>query len=333
MLVVSGQPICLPCAEKRAGEAKAAGYNLQFARLIDPTICGLCKTDYGSSELQAVGGMPACANCAKGLYERPYPGWLKLAMAGLLLLLAGSLWRGVPYFKAGRQLVLAQRAMDRGDYKTASTHFAEVLKVSPKEQKVLLMGAKANLMIGDVVSAAKFMRQRETYENSDLFTEVNGMGSRAADAYDKAIRARKLSDARQDEEAAHLMREASNEYPQSQGLAASALGLEAGVAFDRKDYDTFLRLSQAALDRTPDNPIVAGQVASALACKYAVTGDPSFRNQAEQMLEKARALSQHSPEEKAAFEEYAERTRYRLQSRVIIDKPEYDRRFRQEAKR
>ena len=65
-----------------------------------------------------------------------------------------------------------------------------------------------------------------------------------------------------------------------------------------------------------------------MACKYAVTGDRSWKQQAEAMLEKARQLSQKSPEEMKAYEEYAERTKYRLSSRVIIDKPEYDKRFR-----
>jgi hypothetical protein len=333
MLVVGGQPICLPCAEIRDREAKAAGHNLEFARLIDPTICGLCKTDYGSGELPVVGGVPACANCSKGLYERPYPGWLKLAMAGLLLLLAGSLWRGVPYFKAGRHLVLAERAMDRADYKTASTHFTEVLKVSPTEQKVLLMGAKANLMIGNVAGADKFLKQRETYQSSDLFTEVKGLWNHAVDAYEKAVKAKTLYDAHDEEGAARLMREASDEYPQSPDLVESALNLESGVAFNHKDYDAFLRVSKELMNRFPGDPMAVGGVASALACKYAVTGDPSYHQQAEEMLEKARALAQGSAEQKTRFEEYAERIHYRLESRVIIDKPEYDRRFRQEAKR
>jgi hypothetical protein len=333
MLVLTGKPICVPCAEAKAQEAKAGGSNLEFAGIIDPTICGLCKTDYGSSELPFIGGIPVCANCARGLYERPYPGWLKLAMAGLLLLLAGSLWRGVPYFIAGRHLVLAERAMDRNDYKTARVHFAEVLKVSPTEQEVLLLGAKANLMTGDAEGAQKFLKQRGGYKSSDLFTEVDGMWNRAVDAYDKAVKAKKLYESRQEDEAARLMREASSEYPQSEDLALSALNLELGVAFNHKDYDTFLRLSEAVLARAPGDPMAAGGVASALACKYAVTGDPEYRKQAEQMLEKAKVLAQQSPQAKAAFEEYAERIRYRLESRVIIDKPEYDRRFRQEAKR
>ena len=87
------------------------------------------------------------------------------------------------------------------------------------------------------------------------------------------------------------------------------------------------------MEKTPDDPAAAGAVASALACKYAVTGDPEFRKQAEQMLDKAQTLAQQSPQSKASFDEYAERIRYRLQTREIIDKEEYDRRFRQKATR
>src|SRR5262249_37828271 len=104
------------------------------------------------------------------------------------------------------------------------------------------------------------------------------------------------------------------------------------LAFNRKDYDAFLRLSQAFRDREPDNPMAIGGVASALACKYAVTGDHQYRTQAEQMLEKARVQAQ-SPEEKAAVEEYAQRIRYRLGARGIIAEQELRHRFSQEGKR
>jgi len=334
MLVLTNKPICRPCAEKQAAQAASGRYNLEFARIIDPTICGMCKTDYGSTELPLVGGAPVCANCSKGLYERPYPSWLKLALVGLILLLAGSLWRGIPYFKAGRHLVLAERAMDRNDYKKASAQFDEVLKASPTEQKVVLLGAKANLMLGNAAEAQRFLKLRENYEQTDLFAEVNGLWKRALDAYDKAERAVKLEAAHQDEEAAKLMHEASSEYPEAPNLAISARTLDGFVAFDHKDYDAFLRISRAAVENDPQDSQAEATLASALACKYAVTGDPEFRKQTEDSLEKARVLAQRSPEDMASFTEYSERIRYRLESRQIIDKTEYDRRFRQkEAKR
>src|SRR5262249_61240695 len=101
---------------------------------------GLCKTDYGSSELSVIGGTPVCGNCAKGLYERPYPGWLKLAMAGLLVLLAGSLWRGGPHFKTGQHLVVGEGALGREDYKNPSAPVRGGLEGSPQAPKGLPPG-------------------------------------------------------------------------------------------------------------------------------------------------------------------------------------------------
>ncbi len=46
------------------------------------------------------------------------------------------------------------------------------------------------------------------------------------------------------------------------------------------------------------------------------------------MLEKSRQLSQGDKEAEQSYQEYAERIQYRLDTRGIIDKQEYDRRFR-----
>jgi hypothetical protein len=46
------------------------------------------------------------------------------------------------------------------------------------------------------------------------------------------------------------------------------------------------------------------------------------------MLQESERRNSQDPEAKKAFQEYAERIRYRLESRQIISKSEYDRRFR-----
>src|SRR5262249_30452846 len=190
-----------------------------------------------------------------------------------------------------------------------------------------------NLMAGDASGASKCLNLRQTYERNDLFTEVNSMWNRALDAYKKAETASKLADQNRDAEAAQLMHEASAEYPQSDGLAISAMTMDGRAAFERKDYDAFLQISRTGLEKWPNEPREAAGVASALACKYALTGDPQYRKQSEEMLDRAQVLSANSPEDKASFAEYSERIRYRLTTREILDTDEYNRRFRkQEAK-
>jgi hypothetical protein len=99
-----------------------------------------------------------------------------------------------------------------------------------------------------------------------------------------------------------------------------------GAAFERGDYETFLSIAQKQWEMWP-RPETASVLASALACKYAVTGDPQYQKQSEDMLQEAERGSQQ-PDQKKSFAEYSERIRYRLASRQIIDKPEYDRKFR-----
>jgi hypothetical protein len=320
--------VCRACAESRARQAQATGQKIQFGRILDPTICWKCKTDYGDQELSLVAGAPTCGRCAATLYASPFPVWLKAGLAGLLVLLVVALWNGRRYFAAGRHLVLAERAMDRSDFAAADLQFAEVLKVKPTKQRVILLGAKAGILSGDAAQGLSFLQQRDSFAMDELFTEVKGLWDGVSEAFSKVGQAVTQDSLGHVEEAARLMNEASRAYPQSVQLAMNAIVLDSHAAYERKDYDAFLQLSRAALAKIPDSPTLVSGVASALACKYAVTGNVAFRVEAESLLAHAHTLAMSSPEEMARYDEYAERIRYRLDTRVIIDKDEYDRRFR-----
>jgi tetratricopeptide (TPR) repeat protein len=118
-----------------------------------------------------------------------------------------------------------------------------------------------------------------------------------------------------------LLKECQKAFPDPEiaGLVTSA---QIAVVFDARDYDSFLRLAQQELRRTPKVATAAAQVASAYACKYAVTGDESFRASALAMLEEAKKL-----EGSASLPEYEARIRHRLQTREIISREEFQRRY------
>jgi hypothetical protein len=69
-------------------------------------------------------------------------------------------------------------------------------------------------------------------------------------------------------------------------------------------------------------------LASAASAQYAATGEAKYRQQAEEALSRAAAISTKVAYAKAHYEEYAPRIRHRLESREIIERAEYDRRFR-----
>ncbi len=98
---------------------------------------------------------------------------------------------------------------------------------------------------------------------------------------------------------------------------------EAGAAFDRRDYDQFLAKSEAMLAKHPSEATARAGVSSAHACKWAVTGDPTHRTAALEFLDRARAVGSQD----ASFKEYEPRILHRIDSREVITRQEYARRF------
>lgn len=332
--LVNDASYCEPCADKTVASLQAQSAPLRVIKPVDPTICAHCGADNGSMEYPRLGNLHFCQACSEQVTAWPFPTWLKASLAGLGLLLALALWNGRPYFRAGRSQVLGERLVSQGRYGEAIPHLQDTLRVAPQSQKAILLTAKSYLLIGEPGKGFDATRSRAEYDKSDLFNEVQGIFDRVDKALTKADEAKKLADERKYDAAARLMREAAALYPELTDLARGAHYFEVSEAFERKDYDRFVVLAEQAYNRDPKSPDQAAELASALACKYAVTGDPAFRSRAEQLLEQARLGSQSSAELKTSYEEYSERIRYRLKSREIIDRDEYDRRFRKkEAKK
>ncbi|GAC1621952.1 MAG: hypothetical protein NVS9B13_14120 [Candidatus Acidiferrum sp.] len=301
--------------------------------LINKSICARCNTYIGSSaDAVQMGNIRLCATCELLIKDWDYPQWLKLSLATLLLLLVVSLLHGQKYFHAGREMYIGERLVEKGLYKDALPHLQETLQIAPNSDKAVLLAAKAALLSGDAGSAAKALQGHDGGHFDDAsnpeFIEVNSLWNRASSALVKAEEAAKLEEQEGKEiEAERLMHEAASMYPELPALALAAESYEEGVAFSRKDYDAFLAIAQKQGEKQP-MARTAASLSSALACKYAATGNISYRQRSEEMLEKARQLSQGNVESLRSLDEFAERNRYRLESRQIISRVEYDRRYR-----
>lgn len=103
---------------------------------------------------------------------------------------------------------------------------------------------------------------------------------------------------------------------------ACLLQAEGGAAFDAKDYDKFLEKQLAILESQPNEPMAVAGVASAYACLYASTGLELHKSEAMRHLDQATSQSQD-----AEILEYRQRILHRLDSRQIITRAEYQRRF------
>ena len=329
---LNGMTYCEPCVWKASREAKESGLPSEYISLTDNTVCVRCGADNGSMDFPLVGKHPFCPTCGPLVSNWPYPQWLRLSLVGLLLLLAVALVHGRKYFHAGRTMYIGERLVRQGRYADALPYLQETLQIAPDSDKAVLLAAKAALLSGDIQTAQKALQGHNNgrfEDSSDRdFQEVEGLWKRAIAAFEKADQASKLEQQEgHGEEAARLMHQAAAMYPEAQGLTQAAEYYDEGAAFERKDYDTFLSIAEKQWDEHASSE-TAGVLSSALACKYAVTGDAPFRRQSEDMLAKSQQLIQGDSTQQQLFQEYAERIRYRLDKRDIISKQEYDRRFR-----
>jgi tetratricopeptide (TPR) repeat protein len=324
---------CEPCVWRASAEAKAQGKPSEYASLVDASICQRCGVYSGDSQDHpVVAGMVLCQACSGKIANWPYPAWLKLSFVGLLLLLSVALLHSRKYFQAGRNLYLGERLVDQGRYDEALPHLQQTLALAPNSDKAALLTAKAALEIGAIEVAQKAVQGHENGHfkdsNDSDFVEVKQMWNRANNALDKADKAAALEkQGGHDEEAAKLMGEAATWYPESKQLRFLADEYAEGAAFVRHDYDKFVTLARKQWSEVP-SPLTAASLASALACKFAVTGDSKYREEAEGLLRQAEQLAKDDAEQMKGLREYAERINYRLQSRRIIDTPEYNRQFR-----
>jgi tetratricopeptide (TPR) repeat protein len=206
------------------------------------------------------------------------------------------------------------------------------LTIAPDCEKAVLLLAKADLLTGRYEEADKALNAHRggQFEEGPLTTEVTRIFERVDKGLGKAADARKLYEAGKSVEAARTYHEAAALLPEDAALADAVMAVDGAAAFDRKDYDGFLAVAEKAWKKHPESSDVARMLASALACKYAVTGDPAFRARAEEMLEKARQLAASSPEALQRHNKFEERIRYRLKTRKILDMKEYDRQFHPE---
>jgi hypothetical protein len=330
---LNGATFCEPCVREASKEARERKLPSLYVPLISKSICARCNTYIGgSSDTLQIGNLRFCATCGPLIQDWGYPQWLKISLAALLLLLVVALVHGRKYFHAGREMYLGEHRVAEGRYTEALPHLQETLRIAPRSDKAALLAAKAALLSGDFDSADRALQGHDGghFEdaNNPEFSEVERLWNRASGALTKATQAAKLEEQDGKEiEAARLMHEAASAYPELRDLAFAAEAYDEGVAFIKKDYDAFVAIAEKQWKEHPQANTAAA-LASALACKYAITGDNTFRQGSEELLQKSRELANGNPEALKNLDEFSERNRYRLESRKIISKQEYDRQFR-----
>jgi hypothetical protein len=156
------------------------------------------------------------------------------------------------------------------------------------------------------------------------YSSLSREGKEAAEFYELLARAQGLIVRKQSDQAIPLVLAFKKRHPDFKAADDLLREAETSAAFDSKDYDTFLAKAREEERAHPGEAHSTAQVASALACKYAATGDEQFRKESLEKLEEARKAAKDDE----GFKQYEARIMHRLRTREIIDKEEYDRKFR-----
>lgn len=328
MFLVLGRKLCETCGEKLfEGRSEDEIPEGAVEPMLDPTVCAACGDDAGQLELPTVADVPLCEVCQVKLYNRPFPAWVKVAAVVVLALAGLSLKRNWRFLQAYGQTKEAFRALEADDSSRAYKLMSSAASRVP-ENPVLAQHVK------DIKGRMQLERAREL--------AGKGKHAEAAALIQEVIRTipepppwmmawlytcQGLDRIERDQfaEAVKLFRKARKKFPQLEGIEMLILQAEIGVAFEARDYDAFLRKAGQIRAKVPKQPMAVAMVASALACKYAVTGMGHYKTQTLRTLDEARELG---GKDEPDFKEYEERILFRLRTREIITKKEYERRFR-----
>jgi hypothetical protein len=227
---MDGKIYCEPCV----GKAAESGQHGVIYNVSDPTICAKCSTDWGNNELPKVGGVPYCNACREQLYHYPFPQWLKVSLAGALLLLVVSLAHGAKYFSLGRALYRGEKQLNSGQYVPAAQSLAPVVDTAPNCEKCVLLLAKAHLLSGrpDLAWAAAKKHNDGQFETSDEEREVESLFKRFTISSDDLEAAQKLYQEHKEEESLQKLQAAAHEYPEWNVPRQQLRALKASIAFD-----------------------------------------------------------------------------------------------------
>jgi len=130
--VLDREPLCERCADQavaaQKGTKQPAGW---VSRIIDPTICTRCNTDWGNVDLQRIGDLPFCAQCSVAVRDFPIPQWVKISLAATLVLVVVGTLHNLRYFRAIQQAHSANVLFSSGKLEEADVKMNAAAKLVP----------------------------------------------------------------------------------------------------------------------------------------------------------------------------------------------------------
>lgn len=118
-LKVDGKVYCKDCLEQHFPEQNALNDKLVDDTL-DPTVCSVCKTDFGTVELSHVGRYPFCDDCKVALDQKILPTWVKGFLITVLIIIVSAFVWNWKFYSAYQNFFNANELMGKGEVSQAA---------------------------------------------------------------------------------------------------------------------------------------------------------------------------------------------------------------------
>jgi DNA-directed RNA polymerase subunit RPC12/RpoP len=133
-LKVEDSIVCGTCAEPIFKTKKIPANQIQ--RQIDPTICIGCGLDNGGADLEKLGQLPVCPPCTELYKNRPFPTWIKAALAGTVFLVIFALFWNSRFIRAYYDMRHVNAAIAAGDFESSVAYFDSASRHVPENAEI-----------------------------------------------------------------------------------------------------------------------------------------------------------------------------------------------------
>jgi DNA-directed RNA polymerase subunit RPC12/RpoP len=138
-LKVRESVLCKSCAESLFSEENIPAN--QVRRQVDPTVCIGCGLDNGDADLATLGQLPVCPACEALFKNRPFPGWVKATLVGMVALVVSMLVWNWRFVQAYYEIKCYESAMTAGDFQQGATNFVSASRRIPENPELQAYGA------------------------------------------------------------------------------------------------------------------------------------------------------------------------------------------------
>jgi len=105
-------------------------------KVYDPIVCAFCENDFGSKELETMGGIPSCEPCTTKARSYPFPMWVKAFMLGIAAIVLFSTYWNFRFFEAYEHLNQSWVASDTGNFEAAYIHIETASEQVPENHEL-----------------------------------------------------------------------------------------------------------------------------------------------------------------------------------------------------